>query len=425
MRPARAEVVVDLAIAPRRRPHLGGLAGIGRRSPRPGEVRPDPAVAGRSRSCRRPRIPVEVEIVDPHERRARPGAGPVRDRRRPLPAAARPPRRDQPGLLRGHRRRPDPRLERPMPTSPAGSRSTCRSGRSTSRSSAASTGGPSRPARDRPARPGASSCRSSGPSTSHAGRWVTADTHVHFLAAVDGPAAGGRRGRRPRQPPRGPVGRPVHERDRPARGARWPTRRGRRMIVVGTENRQNMLGHLALLGAHRPTSPLASGGPPEGRMAGALERPARRLGRSLPGRRRARRRGPLSAALRRDRGRHRRRQDRRDRDPGAVAGPGRPVGPRVVPLPQPRLPAAGRGRHRQDVRRGAGRRGPDVRPPARRRRALTFDAWAAAVRAGPDVRHARAGPRARASTATSRATVIRCRRPAASRSWSGPGPPSR
>ena len=45
---------------------------------------------------------------------------------------------------------------------------------------------------------------------------------------------------------------------------------GRRLVVVGTENRQNMLGHLALLGARRPTQPLASGGPPEGRIAGAL-----------------------------------------------------------------------------------------------------------------------------------------------------------
>ncbi|MEA2632950.1 MAG: hypothetical protein QOE66_3169, partial [Chloroflexota bacterium] len=46
---------------------------------------------------------------------------------------------------------------------------------------------------------------------------------------------------------------------------------GRRLVVVGTENRQNMLGHLALLGAHRPIEPYASGGPPEGRMAGALD----------------------------------------------------------------------------------------------------------------------------------------------------------
>ncbi len=46
---------------------------------------------------------------------------------------------------------------------------------------------------------------------------------------------------------------------------------GRRRVIVGTENRQNMLGHLALLGARQPTLPLASGGPPEGRMGGALE----------------------------------------------------------------------------------------------------------------------------------------------------------
>jgi hypothetical protein len=46
---------------------------------------------------------------------------------------------------------------------------------------------------------------------------------------------------------------------------------GRRIVVVGTENRQNQLGHLALLGAHRPIHPFASGGPPEGRLAGALD----------------------------------------------------------------------------------------------------------------------------------------------------------
>ena len=45
---------------------------------------------------------------------------------------------------------------------------------------------------------------------------------------------------------------------------------GGRRVIVGTENRQNVLGHLALLGARRPVGPLASGGPPEGRMAGAL-----------------------------------------------------------------------------------------------------------------------------------------------------------
>jgi hypothetical protein len=48
-------------------------------------------------------------------------------------------------------------------------------------------------------------------------------------------------------------------------------RSGRPMVVMGTENRQNLLGHLALLGARHPTLPLASGGPPEGRIGGALD----------------------------------------------------------------------------------------------------------------------------------------------------------
>jgi hypothetical protein len=102
-----------------------------------------------------------------------------------------------------------------------------------------------------------------------AGRWVTADTHVHFLspssallqAAAEDldlvnllAAQWGDLFTNVADLPFGSLADPA----------------GRRMIVVGTENRQNMLGHLALLGAHRPTSPLASGGPPEGRMAGAL-----------------------------------------------------------------------------------------------------------------------------------------------------------
>ena len=45
---------------------------------------------------------------------------------------------------------------------------------------------------------------------------------------------------------------------------------GRHFVIVGTENRQNMLGHLGLLGARRPVVPLASGGAPEGRIGGAI-----------------------------------------------------------------------------------------------------------------------------------------------------------
>ena len=41
---------------------------------------------------------------------------------------------------------------------------------------------------------------------------------------------------------------------------------GRHSVMVGTENRQNVLGHLGLLGARRPVVPFASGGAPEGRI---------------------------------------------------------------------------------------------------------------------------------------------------------------
>ncbi len=45
---------------------------------------------------------------------------------------------------------------------------------------------------------------------------------------------------------------------------------GRHTVIVGTENRSNMLGHLGLLGARRPVLSLAAGGAPEGRIGGAL-----------------------------------------------------------------------------------------------------------------------------------------------------------
>ena len=48
-------------------------------------------------------------------------------------------------------------------------------------------------------------------------------------------------------------------------GGRDPS--GQHEVIVGTENRHNLLGHLALLGAHRPVLPLSSGGAPEGRIA--------------------------------------------------------------------------------------------------------------------------------------------------------------
>ncbi len=49
-----------------------------------------------------------------------------------------------------------------------------------------------------------------------------------------------------------------------------PDPSGRHSVIVGSENRQNMLGHLALLGASRPVAPFASGGAPEGRIGQAV-----------------------------------------------------------------------------------------------------------------------------------------------------------
>jgi hypothetical protein len=45
---------------------------------------------------------------------------------------------------------------------------------------------------------------------------------------------------------------------------------GRHLVVMGSENRQNMLGHIGLLGASEAVLPMASGGSPEGRLGDPL-----------------------------------------------------------------------------------------------------------------------------------------------------------
>lgn len=99
--------------------------------------------------------------------------------------------------------------------------------------------------------------------------WLTADSHVHFLApstallqaaAEDvafvhllaiqwGDHA-------------------MHVTDLPWGSTSDPS--GRHAVIVGTENRQTILGHVALLGARRPVLPMAGGGAPEGRIGGAV-----------------------------------------------------------------------------------------------------------------------------------------------------------
>jgi hypothetical protein len=46
---------------------------------------------------------------------------------------------------------------------------------------------------------------------------------------------------------------------------------GEHIVVMGSENRQNMLGHIGLLGASQAVLPMASAGPPEARMGDPLE----------------------------------------------------------------------------------------------------------------------------------------------------------
>jgi hypothetical protein len=46
---------------------------------------------------------------------------------------------------------------------------------------------------------------------------------------------------------------------------------GEHLVVMGSENRQNMLGHIGLLGASDPVLPMASAGPPEAQMGEPLE----------------------------------------------------------------------------------------------------------------------------------------------------------
>jgi hypothetical protein len=46
---------------------------------------------------------------------------------------------------------------------------------------------------------------------------------------------------------------------------------GEHLVVMGSENRQNMLGHIGLLGASQAVLPMASAGPPEARLGDPLE----------------------------------------------------------------------------------------------------------------------------------------------------------
>ena len=206
-RPATGDRIVDLAIAPDAIVDLDGWGVPG------GDAAGRPAMRSRraavDRAPARPAVLVEVELVDAATGEPVPGPGPVHRRRRSLPAAREPSRRGEPGLLRGHRRRPGPRRVAPTPTSPARSRSGCRRPRSRSRRSRGfdrrpiRTDGHGRPP-DPPARArrssGRSTCRRDGGSPPTATS-ISSPPSTALLQAA-------RRGRRPGEPPGDPVGRP-------------------------------------------------------------------------------------------------------------------------------------------------------------------------------------------------------------------------
>ncbi|MET1231796.1 MAG: CehA/McbA family metallohydrolase [Candidatus Limnocylindrales bacterium] len=99
--------------------------------------------------------------------------------------------------------------------------------------------------------------------------WVAADCHVHFIspssallqAQAEGVGIVNLLATQWGDHHTGVV-------DLPIVTLRDPT--ARHLVVMGSENRQNMLGHIGLLGASEAVLPMASGGAPEGRLGDPL-----------------------------------------------------------------------------------------------------------------------------------------------------------
>ena len=101
-----------------------------------------------------------------------------------------------------------------------------------------------------------------------AGRWIAGDTHVHFLAPSTALLQARAEGVNV-----------VH-----LLATQWGDDHtsltdfggdlvhpgGEHAVWVGSENRQNILGHIGLVGSSRPVLPFASGGPPEGPIGGPV-----------------------------------------------------------------------------------------------------------------------------------------------------------
>ena len=76
------------------------------------------------------------------------------------------------------------------------------------------------------------------------------------------------------------MGRPPHEHQRPRQ--RLVTPDGAHAVGSGSENRQNLLGHIGLVGASVPMLPFGSGGAPEGQPGGPVDASDGRLALRTP-----------------------------------------------------------------------------------------------------------------------------------------------
>jgi hypothetical protein len=99
------------------------------------------------------------------------------------------------------------------------------------------------------------------------GRWLAADTHVHYLAPTTALLQAAAEGVHVVQLLATQWG--EHHTNVTDLGRDVVDAAAGRAVFVGSENRQNMLGHLVLSGTSRPLLPFASAGPPEGRIGGS------------------------------------------------------------------------------------------------------------------------------------------------------------
>jgi hypothetical protein len=100
-------------------------------------------------------------------------------------------------------------------------------------------------------------------------RWIAVDTHVHFISPTSALLQARAEGVAIANLLATQWGdHHTSITDLPAAVVADPS--GRHQVVMGSENRQNMLGHIGLLGAHDAVLPMASAGPPEARLGDAL-----------------------------------------------------------------------------------------------------------------------------------------------------------